>query len=63
MTSSTTSSARRLPSHGTTRPYWFSTSQRPSASWIISWWIDCRMSSGSNPATTSGLPRSDAMNR
>ena len=30
ITSPMTSSARRLPSHGTTRLYWFSTSQRPS---------------------------------
>ena len=28
--------AARLPSHGTTRVYWFSTSLRPSDSWIIS---------------------------
>ena len=33
MTSPITSSARRLPSQGTTRLYWFSTSQRPSCSW------------------------------
>ena len=36
MTSLITWSALRLPSHGTTREYWFSTSERPSASCSIS---------------------------
>ena len=37
MTSLITWRALRLPSQGTTRVYWFSTSQRPSLSWIMSW--------------------------
>ena len=55
-TSAITSSARKLPSYGTTRLYWFSTSQRPSASWRRIIAIDWRMSSGSNPEITTGLP-------
>ena len=55
-TSAITSSARGLPSHGTTRLYWFSTSQRPARSCARIIWIACRMSSGSKPAITTGLP-------
>ena len=36
MTSVMRRSARGLPSHGTTRVYWFSISQRPSRSCSIS---------------------------
>ncbi len=54
-TSDITSSARRLPSYGTTRVYWFSTSQRPSVSWRSTIATDWRMSSGSNPEITTGL--------
>ena len=55
-TSAIASNARVLPSHGTTRLYWFSTSQRPSRSCTRIIWIACRMSSGSKPAITIGLP-------
>ncbi len=51
------------PRGRTTRTYWFSTSQRPSASWRRIIAIDWSMSSGSNPDTTTGLPYSSAMNR
>src|SRR6478736_6400329 len=61
-TSAITSSARVLPSHGTTRLYWFSTSQRPSRSWTRIIWTACRMSSGSKPAITTGLPYVFGMN-
>ena len=55
-TSASTASAVVLPSQGTTRVYWFSTSQRPAASWRRIMWIAWRMSSGSKPAITIGLP-------
>ena len=49
-------SATLLPSYGTTRWYWFSTSQRPSAICSRIILIDWSTSSGSKPETTSGLP-------
>ncbi len=55
-----TASARGFPSHGTARVYWFSTSARPRRTWRRSMEIACRMSSGSKPATTRGLPKSRA---
>ncbi len=61
-TSAITSSAFWLPSYGTTRVYWFSTSQRPSASCTRIMWIAWRMSSGSKPAMTHGLPYCAGMN-
>ncbi len=51
-----TSSALGLPSSWTTRVYWFSTSQRPSSTWRITMCTPWRMSSGSKPTTTTGLP-------
>ena len=62
MTSLMTWSALGFPSQGTTRVYWFSTSDRPCSSCSISMATDCRMSSGSNPAQTSGLLCTLAMN-
>ena len=50
-----------MPSQGTTRLYWFSTSVRPSFIWRSSITIDCSMSTGSNPETTIGLPSSAAI--
>jgi hypothetical protein len=44
-----------LPVSGTMRRYWFSTTQRSSASRRRTIAIACRMSSGSNPATTIGF--------
>ena len=55
-TSAITCSARTLPSYGTTLLYWFSTSQRPSWSCLRIMWTPCRMSSGSKPEITIGLP-------
>ncbi len=55
-TSARMARARGLPSSRTTLEYWFSTSQRPSRIWVSSMAIVCRMSSGSKPAVTSGLP-------
>jgi hypothetical protein len=49
-------SAAALPPRVTTRAYWFSTSARPSAICSSSIQIDCSISSGSNPDTTTGLP-------
>jgi hypothetical protein len=51
-----TSSAPRLPSSRTTRRYWFSISQRLSHTWRTIMCAPCRMSSGSKPTTTTGLP-------
>ena len=56
-------SAAGLPSSATTREYWFSTSHRPSRSWVSSIATEARMSSGSNPATTRGLPYTSGTNR
>ena len=55
--------ARGFPSSRTTRVYWFSTSQRPSRICVSSIAIACRMSSGSNPVMTSGLPYDPGTNR
>ena len=47
---------RAIAFPGTTRLYWFSTLALPSFIWRSSMTMDCRISSGSNPATTIGLP-------
>ena len=60
--SSIAASARGLPSARTTRVYWFSTSQRPSARWRRIIAVDWRMSIGSKAETTTCLPYSPAMN-
>ena len=62
-TSPSSAMACGLPSSRTTRLYWFSTSQRPSRICASSMCTDCRMSSGSKPATTIGLPYTSGTNR
>ena len=62
-TSARMASALGFPSSRTTREYWFSTSQRPSRIWASSMAMACRMSSGSNPAVTRGLPYWAGTNR
>ena len=47
-----------LPSGRTPRLYCNSTSERPAAIWSTSIVSDCRISAGSKPAITQGMPKS-----
>ena len=61
--SSIAASASGFPSGRTTRVYWFSTSQRPSARWRRIIAIASSRSSGSNAVTTTGRPCSAGIQR
>jgi hypothetical protein len=60
-TPATTACAASLPQKATARTNWFSTSARPSSSCRTSIRMPSSRSTGSNPVTTSGTPKSCAI--